>query len=289
MRQVRGGPGAFGERLGRTRTVEPDPGAEAPLRLLRRVLEHQGGRAGDATVVAASALAARDADGRLAAGRFPLLDLDAVAGEVAAEAGVAVAALAGDDVVPAPLAEAGAALRRLPAGAGGELVAGWLDDPLGTDPPTGFWIGVGAAPILELAASAVTLPGRGQWSGSACPVCGGPPQVSVIAEESGEFLGGSPRSLVCARCATWWPFARATCPACHQDDSRRLLAYVEHGRDGVRVDACERCAHYVKTFDLRAAGARPVVPLVDDVATVVLDVWAAGQGLHRAVRSLAGV
>lgn len=43
----------------------------------------------------------------------------------------------------------------------------------------------------------------------------------------------------------------------------------------------------IKTFDLRRTGAHEVVPL-DDVASAALDLWAAGQGLRRPVRSLAG-
>jgi FdhE protein len=112
--------------------------------------------------------------------------------------------------------------------------------------------------------------------------------VSVIAEESGEFMGGSPRSLVCGRCAGWWTFPRATCVWCGEADPRRLPSFVPDRRS-VRVDGCETCSHYVKTFDLREPGAAELVPLVDDVATVSLDLWANDQGLARPLVSFAGV
>ncbi len=128
-----------------------------------------------------------------------------------------------------------------------------------------------------------------EWMSAACPVCAGPVQVSVIAEESGEFLAGSPRSLVCGRCASWWGFARATCPVCGEDDSRRVASFVADAWPAARIDACDSCRGYVKTFDLRRSGGGEVVPLVDDVATLVLDLWAGEQGLRRPVRSVAGV
>ncbi|HLF41345.1 MAG TPA: formate dehydrogenase accessory protein FdhE, partial [Acidimicrobiia bacterium] len=141
----------------------------------------------------------------------------------------------------------------------------------------------------EPARAAVPTPSRDDWTGRACPACGGLAQASVIAEESGEFMGGSPRSLVCGRCAGWWTFPRATCSWCGEDDPRKLSPFVPDGRRGVRIDACDTCRSYVKTFDLREAGGAAVVPLVDDVATVSLDVWAHEQGLSRALVSLAGV
>jgi FdhE protein len=57
----------------------------------------------------------------------------------------------------------------------------------------------------------------------------------------------------------------------------------------VRIDGCDTCGGYVKTFDLREDASREVVPLVDDVASLALDVWATSRGLSRPVRSLAGV
>ncbi len=235
---------------------------------------------------------------RLDAGRYPLLDLDAAAGPVVEAIPGAVAALGAapgpgargvpESVVPETLAAAGP-----PLAAASELermavVGAWLEDPLTVEPLAGFWVGVAAGPVLEGARAAIASPSREQWAGRACPACGGLPQVSVIAPESGEFMGGSPRSLVCGRCAGWWTFARATCAWCGEDDPRKVAPFVPEG-GAARIDACETCGVYVKTFDLRQAGAVAVVPLVDDVATLTLDLWAREQGLSRPVVSLAGV
>lgn len=288
---MRGVPGRFGDRFARAAAIPRDEANAAPLSLLQAVLSHQGRRAQDPTAAAQASSLGATAAARREAGLWPLLDLEPARDLIAAELGDAIAALSGLFPAPVPegLAEAGRLLTRWSDAERSEAVASWLDDPTLVDPRAGFWIGVGAGPILEGAAALVPAVGRQEWSGAACPVCGGPPQVSVIAEESGEFMAGSPRSLICSRCATWWPFARAVCPFCGEDDSRRIEGFSAQESAWARVDCCDSCRAYVKTFDLRVPGAREVVPLVDDVATLVLDLWANEHGYGRTTISLAGV
>lgn len=290
----RGAPAAWAVR--RTRAEEllgSATGAAGPLRLTAGVLRYQEGLAGSGgpegaatTPVVAAVIAG--AELRRAAGRYPLLDLAAVTAPVATAIPGAVAALADGGVAPEPLLAAGGELAACSEEERMALVDAWLEEAASVDPRVGFWVGVAAGPVLEPARASVPTPGREEWTGRACPGCGGLPQVSVIAPESGGFMEGSPRALVCGRCAGWWAFPRATCAWCGEDDPRKLAPYVpEEGP--ARLDTCETCSAYVKTFDLRRPGAATVVPLVDDVATVSLDLWAREQGLHRPVVSLAGV
>ena len=220
--------------------------------------------------------------------RFPLLDLGASVETVVDEIPLAVGALRVSSV-PGPLKNAGEDLAARPGSERQHLVASWLDDPSLLDQRIAAWIAIAAGPVLELAAAGLKPLSRAEWSGPVCPACGGLPQVSVIREESGEFMAGSPRHLVCGRCALWWSFARATCPWCGEDDSRRVNSFSPEGDRLVRIDACDTCRAYVKTFDLREPGGKDVVPLVDDVATLTLDVWAHEKGLQRSGVSLAGV
>jgi FdhE protein len=254
------------------------------------LLDYQAVRAASPEITDAAALVAAGAAANLSRGIFPLLELFAARDELLEEIDGAVAALnVSARALPEPLQAAGRELTERDPAVRSELLSTWLDDPSLLDPRFGFWIGAGCAPVLETAAAAAALPPREKWNGAACPVCGGPPQVSVIAEQSGEFMAGSPRWLVCSRCATWWPFARAVCPACGEDDSRRLATYAVEEMEPARIDACDTCRAYIKSFDLRRPGGRDAVPLVDDVATLALDLWAHEQGLHRSARSLAGV
>ena len=290
IRTRRGGPGDVATRLARAEELmSPDTVAGGPLALVAAVLRHHEGRAADDLIQSEARLLAAAVDANRAAGRFPLLDLGAAAGPVMAELDVAAASLlASGDTLPEPLAASGFEVVGWSGPERRELVETWLDDPTLVDARLAFWVRVAATPLLESAVVGVRVPTGEEWHGGACPLCGGQAQVSVIAEESGEFLGGSPRSLVCGRCAAWWPFPRATCAVCGEEDPRNLGSYFVEDRRWVRIDACETCHGYVKTFDLRAGGLA-VVPLVDDVATLTLDIWAGEQGLARPIHSLAGV
>jgi FdhE protein len=283
-------PGDFERRLARAKGIAAPGGAAQPLAFLVTVLDHQRRRAGEQTIREAAARVAAQALHNRIVDTFPLLDLDAAPEAVVTELEPAVETLTrAPSSAPAPLAEAGKILCARPAAERLELVQRWLDDPTLLDPRLAAWVRIAAGPVLELAAAPVRPPSREEWTGRACPLCGDVPQCSVIVEESGGFLQGAPRYLVCGRCAGWWPFARATCPSCGEDDSRKVSPYLAEGVSGVRVDVCDTCRAYIKTFDLRAAGQRDVVPLVDDVATLALDVWAREVGLNRPGLSLAGV
>jgi formate dehydrogenase maturation protein FdhE len=288
LKVERGGPGDFAVRLARAKGVERTAATAAPLEFLSSVLVHQRDRASSAAVrTAAAQVGAESLSNRLVE-RFPLLDLGASAETVVDEVQVAVAAL-GAPVAPGPLGDAGRDLAIRGVAERSSLVEGWLDDSSLLEPRIAAWIAIAAGPVLELASAALKPLSKEEWSGPVCPACGGLPQVSVIREESGEFMAGSPRYLVCGRCALWWSFARATCPWCGEDDSRRVGSFSPEGERLVRIDACDTCRAYVKTFDLRERGGKDIVPLVDDVATLTLDVWAHEQGLQRSGVSLAGV
>jgi formate dehydrogenase accessory protein FdhE len=275
-RGPRGGPGALEVRLARAERLlgEEVGAAHAPLSVLVAVLRHQQARAGVARI------ASRADDGA-----FPLLDVQGAAPSIVQELGLAITALRA--AVPPALGEAGDQLRVLAPSESAAVVETWLDDVALVEPRLGFWVRVAAGPVLETSATGVAIPD--EWKGAACPVCGGQPQASAIAEESGEFMAGSPRSLICGRCTTWWPYPRVTCAVCGEDDPRLMEAFLVEGRRSVRVDTCATCRGYIKTFDLREPGAVDLVPLVDDVATLALDVWAQQRGFSRSAPSLAGV
>lgn len=285
-RPRRGGPAQYDERLARARELVDTPGVEHPMRVLAEVLAHQQRRTKDPTVVAASALLRAPAEPRAAAATYPLVDAADITDPVDGEVVVAIDALVPVSTLPPPLMTAARALadRGLRAAA----VAQWLFDPALPD-PVAFWISVAAQPVFELAAIGAPVPRREHWAAAACPVCGAAAQVSVIAEESGEFMAGSPRSLWCSRCAADWTYPRARCVRCGEDDARRVGSWVADVWPTVRIESCDTCRGYIKTFDLREAGGVDVVPLVDDVASAALDLWAAGRGLQRSTHSLAGV
>jgi FdhE protein len=117
---------------------------------------------------------------------------------------------------------------------------------------------------------------------SVCPVCGARPQVAVLRPES----DGGKRFLVCSFCATEWEFRRILCPMCGEVDYQKLPRYSVEEMSAVRVEACDTCKYYLKSVDMTVDGL--AVPLVDEVATAALDVWAIDQGFHKISPNLMG-
>jgi len=143
-------------------------------------------------------------------------------------------------------------------------------------------------PYAELLATLVVRPAdRAQLSGSpsACPFCGGAPQVSIL-HSRGEHDGGG-RQLLCSTCGTTWPFRRILCASCGEQDERRLAYYHSPHFDHLRVDACDTCRHYVKTVDLTRLGN--AVPVVDEIAGAPLDLWARQRGYEKVELNLVGL
>jgi len=101
-----------------------------------------------------------------------------------------------------------------------------------------------------------------------CPFCGERPQVAVLR---GEGDGGK-RSLVCSLCATEWDFRRLLCPNCGEEAERNLPIYVAEEFPHVRMEACDACRTYIKSVDLTKNGL--AVPVVEELATVALNLWA---------------
>jgi formate dehydrogenase maturation protein FdhE len=110
-----------------------------------------------------------------------------------------------------------------------------------------------------------------------CPVCGGHPIVGTLRERG----HGSRRSLVCGFCLTEWATPRAVCPFCSESGVDALLVYRAEEFPDIRIEACRTCQNYIKTVDLTVNGA--AIPIVDDLASLAMDLWAAGRG-YRKVR-----
>jgi formate dehydrogenase accessory protein FdhE len=138
------------------------------------------------------------------------------------------------------------------------------------------------SPIAEHLSGLV--PGGTTATASVCPHCGWPPLVSRLEDES--HTQGV-RRLLCAFCATAWTFPRALCPACGVSGEGGLQFHVDEGQPHVRVEACETCRCYLKSVDLRVLGLAE--PLVEDLATPELDLWATDQGLDKIAPNLLGL
>ncbi len=147
--------------------------------------------------------------------------------------------------------------------------------------PNAFFARVLLQPHAEHLASGQPAQPAGS-AGSACPICGARPQAAVLRPEG----DGGKRFLLCSLCLTEWEFRRILCPVCDEGDYQKLPRYSAEDIAAVRVEACDTCHFYLKSIDLTVDGL--AVPLVDEVASVPLDLWAAEHGYKKAVANLMG-
>ena len=144
-----------------------------------------------------------------------------------------------------------------------------------------------ARAFLEALVTSLAATGARDMSSSSerrCFECGAPPGVAVLRDLP-DALGS--RSLVCSLCATEWRFTRLTCPHCGESDADQLLVHTAESVAHVRVDECRTCERYHKTVDLRVQGNAS--PVVDELATVELDLWARDRGLTKIRANVLGL
>jgi FdhE protein len=153
------------------------------------------------------------------------------------------------------------------------------------DHATAFVVEAVLQPLAELiGADGATTDGSAQVApgnrAAACPVCGDRPTVAMLRDAG----HGAKRTLLCGLCLSEWDYPRVLCPACGEQEFDRLPVYSTGTLPHVRVDGCDRCHAYVKAVDLTKDGL--AVALVDDLASVTLDLWAREHGYHRVSPSL---
>lgn len=108
-----------------------------------------------------------------------------------------------------------------------------------------------------------------------CPFCERKPGLGVLRP-----LGdGGQRSLICSFCLGEWEFRRILCPGCGEENHAKLPVYTAEELKHVRVEACDRCRSYIKTVDMTKSGRAE--PVVDEMASIPLDLWAAKQGYTK--------
>jgi FdhE protein len=116
------------------------------------------------------------------------------------------------------------------------------------------------------------------WTGPTafiCPFCKRKPGLGVM-RPLGE---GGQRSLICSFCLGEWEFRRIVCPGCGEEDPTKLPVYSAEELEHVRVEACDSCKTYIKTVDLTKSALGD--PVVDEMASVPLDLWAQMRGYSK--------
>jgi len=107
------------------------------------------------------------------------------------------------------------------------------------------------------------------WTHAHCALCGGEPELACITPSA-------ERHLICGRCGLRWKWESLACPYCRNSNRAQITSFTTS--DGhYRVYACDVCHRYLKAYDGRHS-SRPVMPVVDAVATLPLDAAAIQRG-----------
>jgi len=116
-----------------------------------------------------------------------------------------------------------------------------------------------------------------------CPFCSRKPAFGVLRPMG----DGGARSLICSFCLAEWEFRRIVCPGCGEEDDKKLAVFTASDFDYIRVECCDACKTYVKTIDLTKNGRAE--PLVDELASAPLDLWAREHGYAKLQNNLLGL
>jgi Protein involved in formate dehydrogenase formation len=121
------------------------------------------------------------------------------------------------------------------------------------------------------------------WAAGYCPICGG---SAAIGEIRG--LDGG-RRLRCRGCGGDWATQWLRCPFCGEADHDKLGSLMSaDSLERLSVDVCDGCGSYVKMLRTLTA-ISPEQVVVQDLATLVLDVAAAERGYRRHATNGRGV
>jgi formate dehydrogenase accessory protein FdhE len=187
---------------------------------------------------------------------------------------------------PAPVAESAANLRKQPAARCEDLLSfHWRkpsDSHSALDETETLLAWIFLQPYAEFLAD------RGEHNPgndgvAVCPFCGGKPSVGVLRPEG----DGAKRFLICALCSTEWAFRRILCASCGEEAVEKLAVYTANEFNHVRVEGCDTCQRYIKTVDLTKNGL--AVPVVDELATIPLNLWAQEHGYTKLQPNLLGI
>ena len=137
-------------------------------------------------------------------------------------------------------------------------------------------------PYAELLRSRASLRPR-QHTHAVCPFCNRKPSLGVMRQMG----DGAARSLICSFCTAEWEFRRLVCPGCGEENDKKLPVFTASDFDYIRVECCDSCKTYIKTVDLTKNGHAE--PIVDELASAPLDLWARDHGYAKLQSNILGM
>lgn len=136
-----------------------------------------------------------------------------------------------------------------------------------------------AAPFVAAAArrarQAGGRPPEMRADSGCCALCGSSPGLAVLEEDEGQ------RFLYCSLCGDRYGFRRLACPHCGTRESGALSYVRVNDADPRWIETCNQCNGYIKTIDTRKLSDQPFIPVVEETATLHLDLLAEREGCAR--------
>ncbi len=188
-----------------------------------------------------------------------------------------------EEKAPARLAQVAHDLRNSPSDSWSNLLNhSWSESDSAPNAPEEFLGFAFLQPYAEFVRSRAPLQLDG-YSHSLCPFCDRKPAIAVLRPQG----DGARRNLVCGFCLCEWEFRRVVCAACGHEDQAKLPVYIADQFPHMRVECCDACHTYIKSVDLTKNGLAE--PLVDELASVPLDLWAQEHGYAKLHPNLLGL
>jgi FdhE protein len=116
--------------------------------------------------------------------------------------------------------------------------------------------------------------GRPEATTGACPVCGGPPVMSLLGGATLQTV----RFVACSMCNAQWNEVRIKCVTCGETKG---VGYeqLEGSSGALKAEACESCKSYLKIVNREKEPEAD--PIADDLASLPLDILMSEAGWHR--------
>jgi FdhE protein len=159
------------------------------------------------------------------------------------------------------------------------IAGGAPEDAPGGSPGLLRYLGWNAlAQVLAPIVAEVSALRDEQWERGDCPTCGAAPSMGLLVDDG----TARTRLLACGCCRTRWRFKRVACPFCGSEDARKLGVLEIDREPTLRLDVCDACKGYLKTY----TGAGEEAFILADWPTLHLDVLARDRGYERRGASL---
>ena len=173
-----------------------------------------------------------------------------------------------EEKAPARFAQVARGLRRSAPGSWSHLLDRcWSNSSGAPTDPEEFLAVAFLQPQAESVRTSAQLRLEG-YTHPLCPFCNRKPAFGVLRQQG----DGARRNLLCGFCLCEWEFRRVVCPACGEENQAKLPVYTAEQFAHMRVECCDTCHAYIKSTDLTKNGLAD--PLVDELASVPLDLWA---------------